>query len=438
MDRLTAADLVTLWPEERGWPQDIGALVVLDGDALLDAQGALRLPVVCAAIEARLPRVPRFRQVVTVPRRGLGRPFWSDHTAFDVAEHVGAQRLTGDDALLAAVEQLRRHPLPRSRPLWQMWFLTGLAGRRVALYVRVHHVLGDGPSAVAMLGAFLDPSPDPPAEPPRPWRPAPLPTARALFVDAWRGRWAALARARALPRPTWAVLREGCTAWRTPSTSLNRAVGPDRAVALVHADLDQVRRVAHAHGATVNDVLLTAVTGGLRALLEYRGEPLGTAVLRAMVPVSLHRLDAGGPHGNRLGSMVVPLPVGEPDPAAALGRIAADTAARKRRVHPRLTPVVRSRTLQRAALTALERQRVFHVHVADVPGQVTPLWFAGARLREVYVLPPLMGNLTLAVGAFSYAGLFDVAVVGDRDACPDLDVFAAGLRERLGSASSGS
>ena len=138
MERLTAEDQVMLWPDEI-WPQDIGALAVLDGSSLLDADGRFRIEAVREAVAARLHLVPRFRQLLYVPPRRLGGPLWVDAATFDLGDHIAELPLPapGDEAqLLRAVEQLRRRRLDRSRPLWEMWFLTGLPDRRVGLFVR--------------------------------------------------------------------------------------------------------------------------------------------------------------------------------------------------------------------------------------------------------------------------------------------------------------
>lgn len=142
MERLTAQDMIKLWPDDVGWPQDIGALAILDGARLLDADDRFRLDAVRAVIEDRLHFVPRLRQVLGVPRRGLGLPVWVDAPAFDLGDHVRVAPVppSGDEGqLLVVTEQLRRRPLERSRPLWEMWFLPGLIGGRVGMYFRVHH-----------------------------------------------------------------------------------------------------------------------------------------------------------------------------------------------------------------------------------------------------------------------------------------------------------
>src|SRR6266511_619786 len=164
MERLTAEDQLMLWPD-RLWPQEIGALAVLDGSRLLNPDGRFRIEAVRQAIEARLHLVPRFRQRLSVPRRAFGPPLWVDAPAFDLTDHVQVARVTapGDEAaLLHAVEDLRRRRLDRYRPLWEMWFLPGLPNKRVGMFVKMHHAIADGIAGVATIGVFLDTVPDAP------------------------------------------------------------------------------------------------------------------------------------------------------------------------------------------------------------------------------------------------------------------------------------
>jgi hypothetical protein len=146
IDRLTALDRLMLAVDRR-WPQDIGALAVLDGTALVDPSGEVRIDAVRAVIASRLHRVPRFRQVVQVPRRGRGGPLWVDAPRFHVREHVLVRPLapgTDEAGLLAVAEQLRRERLDPASPLWRMWLLPGLLGGRVAMVVQLHHAIADG------------------------------------------------------------------------------------------------------------------------------------------------------------------------------------------------------------------------------------------------------------------------------------------------------
>ena len=443
MERLTAEDRLMLWPDER-WPQDIGALAILDGSSLLDPGGRFRIEAVRQAIEARLHLVPRFRQLLRVPRRGLGGPLWVDAPVFDLAKHVRAIALPapGHEAqLLLAAEQLRRRRLDQERPPWEMWFLSGLPERRVGLFVRMHHAIADGIAGVATIGTFLNATPDAPAGSAPPWTPAPLPPARALFADNLRRQAAELGRPfAALTRPVtaarqvraaWPAMREFFTAQPTPRTSLDRVVGPGRSHALIRSSMPLVKQIAHGHDATVNDVLLAVTAAGLRGLLHSRGEPVEDLTLPVYVPVTLRQAQhRGQARGNLIGQMVVPLPVGVPDSGRRLELIAAETARQKARSYPNLGTMFRSRLARRALLTFLDRHPV-SVTTADVPGPPLPVYLAGARLLEVFPVLTLIAKVTLAVGALSYAGQFNITMVADRDAVPDLEVFAENGQNEL-------
>jgi diacylglycerol O-acyltransferase len=442
IERLTAEDQLMLWPDEI-WPQDIGAIAVLDGSNLLDPDGRFRIEAVTKAVAGRLHLVPRFRQLLYVPPRAVGGPLWVDAPSLDLADHVRVLPLPapGDESqLLVAVEQLRRHRLDRSRPLWEMWFLPGLPERRVGLFMRTHHCIADGIAGVATLGAFLDAAPDATNAPAPAWTPAPAPSTDDLRSDNRQRRLRELGSAVSIfahPLTTvrqvaagWPAMREILAEEQLPATSLDRVVGTDRALALIRSRLDLVKQIAHSCDANVNDVLLAVVAGGLRALLLSRGESVDDAVLRVYVPVSLRHGQFAGARGNRIGQMVVPLTVGLPDPVQRLRQIARVTAQRKARSRPSLGKLPHRGIAGRAFLKLVDRQRV-NVTTADLPGPEIPLYLAGARLLEMFPVLPLIGKVSLGIGAMSYVGEFNITAVADREAYPDIDEFVAGVRDEL-------
>jgi diacylglycerol O-acyltransferase len=445
LERLTAQDLMTLWWDDFGWPGDIGALAILDGPALLDGDGRVPIEAIRRRLEPRLQLVPRFRQRLYRPRRGLGWPLWVDAPSFDLANHVRVHPLAapGDQAqLLAACEQLRRRHLDPSRPLWELWLLPGLPQQRVGLFLRAHHTMADGMAGVAAFGALLDLTADAATPLAGAWAPAPVPSAGELLGDNLRRRVQGLDRALAgLARPrgtlqqaqqAWPAWREFLTEQRAPRTSLNRPIGADRRLALVRSRLEVAKQAAHAHHAKVNDVVLAAVAGGLRQLLASRGEHVEGLVLRASVPISLHHEQPGQARGNNDSGMAVPLPLGEADPVRRLRLIAADTAARKHKAHPQVSSGIFEFALaQRAFCRFMTRQRVVNLSVSNVPGPPVPLYLAGARLLEVFPVVPTIGNITLAVGVLSYAGQLNLTAVADRDGCADVEVFAQGVQAAL-------
>jgi diacylglycerol O-acyltransferase / wax synthase len=442
IERLTSLDRLMLAASKR-WPQDIGALVILDGAILLDPAGELQIDVVREAIASRLNLVPRFRQVIRVPGRGLGGPLWVDAPRFDIRDHVVVLALppgTDETGLLAVTEELRSQRFDLSRPLWRMWFMPGLPGGRVAMFVKLHHSIADGMAAMRALAVFLNADPDVPITPASPWTPAPAPSDSELFIDNAQRRLRAATRAGSMlvrpgatlrhARQAWPAIRELLAEEPATLTSLDQMVGPSRSLAVIRTSLDEVKTVAHAHGATVNDVLLALTAGGLRAVLRRRGEPVEGTTVRAYVPVSL-RPRAGGPlQGNLIAQMAVPLAMRASDSGDELRRIAAETAARKKRARTSLGTLIRGRLVRRLMLFAVMRQRV-NVATASIAGPTVPLYLTGARVLEVFPVLPLIANEPLGVGALSYAGAFNIGVVVDQDAYPDLDVFAAGAREEL-------
>jgi diacylglycerol O-acyltransferase len=447
LERLSPLDVSNLRVEDRGLPMQVAALAILEGAPLLDANGQPRLDLLREHLQRRLPLAPRLRQVLVRPRVGLGPPLWADDAAFDLREHVQARAVPapGDEAaLLKLCAQLNQPPLDRSRPLWELWVLSGLVDGRVGLLLRFHHVVADGIAALALLGALFDATPDPPAPAAQPWTPRPAPSGWELLADNLRRQRAGLADAgSALRRPgvllgrLWSRVRQAGRVVRqglARRVSLNRPVGNRRRLLLVRADLARAKAVAHAHRATVNDVVLAAVAGGARRLLEARGELRPGLVLNAAVAASIRRPTEARADGNRVGILLVPLPVGELDPVCRLEQLAQATAQAKRR--PVFQPS--GRLLQRWMVRAMGHQRLVHLFVSNLPGPPMPLYLAGARVLEVFQVGVVQGNVTLGVGVLSYAGQLNFDLVSDADAVPDAAVFAAGLADALQQLGAGS
>ena len=445
LERLTASDLFLLQWDRYGWSSDIGGLAILDGTSLLDGDGRIRIDLIRRHLESRLHLVPRFRQLLYRPRRGLGWPLWVDAPSFNMADHIHVHAVAapGDRAqLLQACQELALRRLDPARPLWELWLLPGLPERQVGALLRVHHVVADGGAALAAFGSLLDLTADAPTPMAPSWTPTPIPTTSELLRDNARRRrrelgrgWSGLvhpSRTLRLAQRAWPAWREVLTERPAPRTSLNHPVGGERRLAIVEGHLDLTKQIAHAHHATVNDVVLAAVAGGLRQLLASRGEDIHGLVQRAMVTISQHQEQLGHAQGNKPGWMMVPLPLGEPDPARRLELIAAETAARKHKARPEAgSGIFRFVAGQRVWYRMFPRQRSVNIVVSNVPGPTVPLYLAGARLLELFPMMPTMGNLTLVAAALSYAGQLNLTAVADADSCPDVEVFAQGVRRAL-------
>jgi WS/DGAT/MGAT family acyltransferase len=192
-----------------------------------------------------------------------------------------------------------------------------------------------------------------------------------------------------------------------------------------------MHEVAHASDATINDVLLTIVTGGLRRLLESRGELADKSELQALVPVGLEK--AGDGLANSVSAFFVRLPIAASDPLQILTTVSAEMTADKRRnqslaassLMHLLDPLPQSVL---ASLTGVvQHQPFFNVIVTNVPGPPVPLYVMGARLLEAFPFVPLAGNQSISVAALSYEGQLGLGVLTDPVSCPDVGLFCAGV-----------
>jgi hypothetical protein len=190
--------------------------------------------------------------------------------------------------------------------------------------------------------------------------------------------------------------------------------------------------VAHAHNATVNDVVLAAVARALYTLLRRRGETVETLVVT--VPVSARHTASATVLGNQVGVMPVPLPlVG--DPLRRLEAIARITRDRKVAVPGSSAALLGPAFRLLARLGVLEwfitRQRLVNTFVTNVRGPETRLSFLGAPVTDVIAVSLISGNVTIAFAVLSYAGVLDVTVVADPEHCPDLPVLLQALQREL-------
>ena len=451
-DRLGVVDATYLAIEDPRTPLHVESIAIFERGHLLDSRGRVRLDAIRARINGRLDLLPRLRQrVVDVPF-GVARPVWVDDEQFDIANHVDAVALPkpyDEGALLRLAEALAMEPLDRTRPLWHLRFVTGLSGDRVALVERAHHAMVDGVSGVDVSLVLLDTTPDAPDTPPPPWTPRPTPWPGELLVDGVVDRLtapvdAAVRAARWFARPDrflggWAKTRTALGALRNdgiraPRTSLNRSIGYGRRLVLIRQRLDAVHATGKAADAKVNDVVLTAVAGGLRELLLGRGEALAPDLcLKVLVPVSVRANEESMALGNRVGALLMPLPVGIGDPHERLVAVAATTRALKQSDEADtadhllqfadLLPPSVAKLIQRG----VHHQPLVNMVVTNIPGPAFPLYAMGGRMLEAFPVVPLAGNMPLEVAVLSYDGALNLCVTYDEDTCPDAPAFVHGL-----------
>jgi diacylglycerol O-acyltransferase / wax synthase len=447
-EALSPADRSSLAAEHGPVNMAVGGLLVFaSGDGL-------RHDRLLERVESRLHLLPRYRQRLDAPAPGgLANPVWVDDRGFALDWHVRRAALPhpGGPAELAALvgaEMSRR--LDRTRPLWELTVVEGLADGRAALLAKMHHALVDGVAAVDIGTVLLDPTPEPldlPG-PDGPWTPqrydrtrhlaklslTPALRAQRLVRDAVRQAGDPFDLAGDLRRASELVAQLARTRPQAPMTPLNRSIGPNRRFALHRAALADLKAAAKPHGATVNDAILSVVAGMLRDVLGPPGPRGGRPV--ALVPVSVRREGEAG--GNRISTVLVDLPTDRADPVerllevnAAMAEIKASAAVRAGALLVEASgwaPPLVSGTLARATAGV----RAFNLVVSNVPGPQQPFFLNGVRLEEVYPVVPLNpATQGLSVGVLSYDGGVHFGLLGDRDLDPPVTTAGAALGDAL-------
>jgi len=453
-EQLTAADAVFLRIETSHEPQHVGSLSVLEGAPLRGADGRLRIDDLQAHVARRLNRVPRLRQRVMEVPYNQGRPVWVDDEHFDIDYHVRLTALPrpGDDEQLATLmSRLQALPLDRARPLWEMWFVDGLADDHAGLIIKTHHALGDGIANVDLALALVDLEPDPPAdEPVVGWTPRRAPSPNDLLGDAVREQLGQPARfARTMlgtaldPRPAIdAVTNVGRTVAnflaKPPPAPWNVPVSAHRRWVSASVPMKSVRTVRERHDVTINDVVLAACSGALRTFLIDHGDTgIEDRVVKAMVPVSLRGTEE---HGDTLGNLVsliiVDLPVDEPDPVERLERIHATTSELKGSglidgAH-RILDLVDKATPFAGPLTRFVSRTIpMNLVITNIPGPPLPLYLCGARFVRVYPYVEVIDNEGLTIAVVSYDDTLHFGITADRDVMADLGDVAASIEHEF-------
>jgi diacylglycerol O-acyltransferase len=450
MDRLTSIDASFLTNETSSAHMHVGAILIFEGpppsyDDFL------------AHVESRLHLVPRFRQKLAFPPVETGRPFWVDDPSFNLAYHVRHSALPApgsEEQLRNIAGRLFSQALDRSKPLWELWLVQGLERNRFALVTKTHHALVDGVSGVDIATVLFDLKPVPePIEPDRDWVPRPSPSAAELaargIVEAGEAPFKLARRAigaASHPRQTTRKVADAGealaeVAWNlsnpAPDVPLNVEIGSHRRFAWARAELADFKRIKDALGGTVNDVVLTVVSGALRGWLRSRGVKLAGLDLRALVPVSIRTEDDHGDLGNRIAAMRGPLPVyiGDPVKRLEVVRRAMDGLKESKQA---LGAEVISRFNDFAPPTLLAQAsrlnfstRLFNLIVTNVPGPQIPLYVLGRELQDIFPVAFLPENHALAIAIISYNGSMDFGLLGDYDAMDDIETIATGLSESL-------
>jgi WS/DGAT/MGAT family acyltransferase len=440
-DRLTGLDASFLHLEDASAHMHVAAVLLFDGEAPEQHE-------VVEALERRLHLVPRYRQKLAFVPLGQGRPVWVDDPHFNLDYHVRKTALPapGSEAQLRNLAgRVFSQRLDRDKPLWELWVVEGLEGGRFAVLSKTHHALVDGVSGVDIASVLFDTQAEPeaPPDPGKRWLPTPPPSRAQLFGEAIverlsepteiaRGIRAALRTPRRVALSAYeSLVGVGAMAWAglspAPKSIYNQPIGPHRRFNWVRVSLDDVKAIKNEVGGTVNDVMLTIVTGALGRHLRRRGVDTDGLVLKTMVPVSVRADVERGALGNRVAAMMAPLPVGVEDPLEALRTISGSMRGLKEGGQAvgaqRLTEMsgFAPPTVMAQASRLMARQRFFNLVVTNVPGPQFPLYLMGREMSDIFPMVPLAQGQALGVAIMSYNGKVNFGLVGDYDLIYDLD-----------------
>ncbi len=450
LDQLSGTDAGFLHQEDDAALMHIGAIAVCEGPPpeLADVLDSVRM---------RIHLVPRYRQRLHYPPRESGRPYWIDDESFDIEDHIRHTALPSpgsEEELMKLAARIFSQRLDRGRPLWELWIVEGLEDNRFALISKTHHALIDGISGVDLATVLCTLGPEMPEEPDlKPWSPQPTPSGVDLLGRSLQGTardliGAATTALQAVSQPEQAArkVREaargvGSIAWASlapaPSSPLNQLAGPHRRYRGVRTQLTDLRLVKNTFGGSINDVVVTIVTGALRKWLVSRGVRTEGLELRALVPVSVRADAERGEFGNKLAVMQGPLPVYVDDALdrylivrQAMDELKASGQALGAGVLASVQNLAPPTLLAQASRLQFSTH-FFNLLVTNVPGPQLPLYMVGRKLLDIFPIAFLPNGHGLSVAVFSYDGGLDFGLLADFDTIPDIDVISDGITESL-------
>ncbi len=449
MQRLSPQDSSFLHLEDGVSHMHIGSVAILEGPSP-------GYEAVARMVSAHLPSIPRYRQRVHFVPIALGRPVWVDDPHFNLGYHLRRTALPppgGDEELRNLVGRVMSQQLDRGKPLWETWIVEGLSEGRWGFITKLHHCMVDGISGAELMAVVLDSERDPELPDPADWHAERQPLGAELAMKALAQRavspYEQLRAVRSAVRSPGRLARTAAETahglWTMaglvsppPSSSLNGPIGPHRRWVWARSQLSDVKHIRGAFGGTVNDVVLTAIAGGFRALLDRRAESTQRDV-RTLVPVSVRAADEHGQYNNRVSAIFANLPVGIKDPVERLAAMRAQMEHLKHSGEAVAGDVLVGLSgfapamLLSLGLRAATRmpQRSVNTVTTNVPGPQRPLYAAGRRMLECFPYVPIGGHVRIGVAIFSYNGGLTFGVTGDFDRASDIEVLAEGIEESM-------
>ncbi|MGH3971275.1 MAG: WS/DGAT/MGAT family O-acyltransferase, partial [Mycobacterium sp.] len=410
----------------------------------------------------RIKAMPQFREKLANSPFNLDPPVWVDDDNCDISRHlhrIGLPPPGGRIELAEIGGHIAALPLDRSRPLWEMWVIEGVAGTdarqggRLAVMTKVHHACVDGVTGANLMSQLCSTEADAPA-------PEPVEgvggASQVQIAVTGLAKFASrpLNLVNVLPNTVSSVVetltraRSGSAMARpfaAPRTTFNASITGHRNVAYAQLDLEEIKAVKNHFDVKLNDVVMALVSGVLRQFLLDRGE-LPESSLVAMVPVSVHG-KSDRPGRNQVSGMFSSLQSHIADPAERIKAISeANSVAKQHSSAISATllqdwsqfaaPAVFGLAMRGYAKTRLTRSRPVHnLVVSNVPGPQMPLYMMGCEVKAMYPLGPIFHGSGLNITVMSLNGKLDVGLIACPELVPDLwelaDDFAVGMEELL-------
>lgn len=449
-DRLSGQDTSFLLWETANLHMHVASTLIFELGPMATASGGVDFEAFKRFTDSILHRIPRYRQKLKwIPVEE--RPVWVDDANFDIDYHIRHTSLPkpGTDAQLKMLSaRVMAQQLDRNRPLWEIWVVEGLKDDRFAIISKIHHAMIDGASGVDISQILMRTNRDREIHERPAYLPRPEPTSRELFMDAMRLRLRAPIRAlrgiQSFRKETENVRDElllrtravraaiASQASNASETPINGELGPHRVFDWLNVSLDDVKAIRRALDCTVNDVVLTIVTGAFREYLTHRRMRPEELDFRVQAPVSVRSDEERGKLGNRVSGWLIRLPLDESDPLRQLARI-NETTRELKETHQALGAeiILSVMDMMPNSLVSLGAQAAagtMNSIVTNVPGPQFPLYILGAEMLGMYPQVPLLANVGLGIALVSYNGRVCWGFNADLGLVPDLPVFVDMVR----------
>lgn len=445
MERLSGLDASFLYLETRSQLMHIVGLIELDPNTV---EGGYSFEKMRDELSRRIGALPTFRRKVRDSIINLDHPVWVEDRNFDIERHVHRVAVPapgGQHELADFCAHIAGVPLDRSKPLWEMWVIEGLADGKIAVLLRMHHAGVDGVTASDLLAQLCTLTPEPPELDKEVLsHTAGDATFAGLALDgAWQVARRPLSFARLLPKTAqlpfdWisrALRNEAMPApFRAPRTSFNKSITAHRSIAYTQVSLSDLKRIKDHFDVKINDVVLSVCAGALRTYLENNDE-LPEQPLVAMVPVSVHGDnddDLVTQGTNKVTGMFTKLPSNIEDPVERIQTIGEQVRTAKdhhgsmdsnllRGWAQFVPPATLGMAMKLYASQELAERHpvIYNLVISNVPGPDFPLYYLGAKIEAMYPLGPVFHGAGMNITVFSQNGLLNIGVIACKELVPD-------------------